>query len=215
MPPKKNPVAARIKKIMQADDEVGKIAQATPVLVCAFPRTTLFHGHAPNVSHAESNLTRPTSSLNAVKALEMFMGELIKSTSDIALARGAKMISAGHLKACITSNEKFDFLVEIVQGVPDLPAADEAKPAGKKSAKRERAEPSPAVAGSLDDDDYGMPAPPPMKVMRSKPAEVPGTEAPNVGSLGGDDLDLPVAAAPAVGTLTGTLGGLDDDYDDL
>tara|TARA_B110000977_G_scaffold158602_1_gene202179 strand:+ start:23400 stop:23513 length:114 start_codon:yes stop_codon:yes gene_type:complete len=37
MPPKKNPVAARIKKIMQADDEVGKIAQATPVLVCAFP----------------------------------------------------------------------------------------------------------------------------------------------------------------------------------
>lgn len=183
MPPKKNPVAARIKKIMQADDEVGKIAQATPVLV--------------------------------FKALEMFMGELIKSTSDIALARGAKMISAGHLKACITSNEKFDFLVEIVQGVPDLPAADEAKPAGKKSAKRERAEPSPAVAGSLDDDDYGMPAPPPMKVMRSKPAELPGTEAPNVGSLGGDDLDLPVAAAPAVGTLTGTLGGLDDDYDDL
>jgi hypothetical protein len=35
MPPKKNPVAARIKKIMLADDEVGKIAQATPVLVCA------------------------------------------------------------------------------------------------------------------------------------------------------------------------------------
>lgn len=34
MPPKKNPVAARIKRMMQADDEVGKIAQATPVLVC-------------------------------------------------------------------------------------------------------------------------------------------------------------------------------------
>jgi hypothetical protein len=37
MPPKKNPVAARIKKMMQADDDVGKIAQATPVLVCTFP----------------------------------------------------------------------------------------------------------------------------------------------------------------------------------
>ena len=33
MPPKKNPVAARIKKMMQADDDVGKIAQATPVPV--------------------------------------------------------------------------------------------------------------------------------------------------------------------------------------
>jgi hypothetical protein len=32
--------------------------------------------------------------------------------------------------------------------------------------------------------------------------------------VGGDDLDVPVAAPPAVGTLTGTLGE-DDDYDDL
>lgn len=41
MPPKKNAVAARIKKLMQADDDVGKIAQATPVLMgtslCFFP----------------------------------------------------------------------------------------------------------------------------------------------------------------------------------
>ena len=145
------------------------------------------------------------------------MEELVKSTADVALARGAKMISAGHLKACITSNEKFDFLEEIVQGVPDLPAADEAKLATTKTAKRERAAPNPAVPGSLDDDDYG--APPPMKVMR---AEAPGTLdeeapalAPAVGSLGGDDLDVPVAAPPAVGTLTGTLGEDDDDYDDL
>jgi hypothetical protein len=145
----------------------------------------------------------------------MFMGELVKSTSDIALARGAKMISAGHLKACITSNEKFDFLEEIVQGVPDLPPADEEKPA-KGKGKRERAEPQPAVAGSLDDDDYGIPAPPPMKVQRAETPEAPGTlgEA-KVGSLGGDGDDTPVAAAPAVWTLTGTLGGLDDDYDDL
>lgn len=146
------------------------------------------------------------------------MEELVKSTADVALARGAKMISAGHLKACITSNEKFDFLEEIVQGVPDLPAADEAKPAATKTAKRERAAPNPAVAGSLDDDDYG--APPPIKVMRT---EAPGTldeeapalaAAPAVGSLGVDDLDVPVAAPSAVGTLTGTLGE-DDDYDDL
>jgi len=33
MGPKKKPIAARIKKLMQADEEVGKIAQATPVLM--------------------------------------------------------------------------------------------------------------------------------------------------------------------------------------
>ena len=33
MPPKKNAVASRIKRLMQADDDVGKIAQATPVLM--------------------------------------------------------------------------------------------------------------------------------------------------------------------------------------
>ena len=35
MKPKKSthPLAARVKKIMQADDDIGKIAQASPVLV--------------------------------------------------------------------------------------------------------------------------------------------------------------------------------------
>jgi hypothetical protein len=28
---------ARIKRIMQADDDVGKVAQVTPVVVCEFP----------------------------------------------------------------------------------------------------------------------------------------------------------------------------------
>jgi hypothetical protein len=28
---------ARIKRIMQADDDVGKVAQVTPVVVCMFP----------------------------------------------------------------------------------------------------------------------------------------------------------------------------------
>jgi hypothetical protein len=28
---------ARIKKIMQADEDVGKVAQVTPVAICTFP----------------------------------------------------------------------------------------------------------------------------------------------------------------------------------
>lgn len=33
---------ARIKKIMQADEDVGKVAQATPVLICKFASRTQF-----------------------------------------------------------------------------------------------------------------------------------------------------------------------------
>lgn len=33
---KGHPLAARIKKMMQTDEDVGKIAQATPVMIGAF-----------------------------------------------------------------------------------------------------------------------------------------------------------------------------------
>ncbi|RZR77698.1 hypothetical protein BHM03_00002810, partial [Ensete ventricosum] len=33
----------RIKKIMQADEDVGKIALAVPILVCKFLRSFVFH----------------------------------------------------------------------------------------------------------------------------------------------------------------------------
>ena len=45
----------------------------------------------------------------------------MKSTTDIASAHGAKTVSAGHLRASIMGNEKFDFLKDVVEGVPDLP----------------------------------------------------------------------------------------------
>jgi len=31
-------VQARIKRIMQKDEEVGKVAQATPIVICELPR---------------------------------------------------------------------------------------------------------------------------------------------------------------------------------
>lgn len=34
---KGHPLAARIKKIMQTDEDVGKIAQATPIMIGAIP----------------------------------------------------------------------------------------------------------------------------------------------------------------------------------
>ena len=204
----------------------------------------------------------------SAKALDLFLEELMKSTAEIAVAHGAKTVSAGHLKACIAANEKFDFLQEIVEGVPDLPVGgDKAGVDSKVKVKRERSAPSgpPAgpVAGSLDDDDFGAPPP---KVMRPAPpgtldddaapvapgsfdepapwsfdepapvaAPAPAPTAPTapmavptapaatlvpappmVGSLGGGDEDLGAAPPPAsFGTLTGSLGAEDDDYDDL
>lgn len=188
----------------------------------------------------------------SAKALDLFLEELMKSTAEIAVAHGAKTVSAGHLKACIAANEKFDFLQEIVEGVPDLPVGgDKAGGDSKGKVKRERSAPAGPVAGSLDDDDFGAPPP---KVMRPSPpgtldddagpvapgsfdepapgsfdepapvaapapmapAAAPAPPPPMVGSLGGGDEDVGAAPPPAsFGTLTGSLGAEDDDYDDL
>jgi hypothetical protein len=51
---------ARIKRIMQADDDVGKVAQVTPVVVC----TLAFSAHTARYSttHADPPQPRPSSS---------------------------------------------------------------------------------------------------------------------------------------------------------
>ncbi|GAA0139862.1 DNA-binding transcription factor [Lithospermum erythrorhizon] len=77
---------------MQADEDVGKIAMAVPVLVS--------------------------------KALELFLQDLCDRTYDITVQRGAKTVSALHLKHCIHSYNVFDFLREVVNKVPDYGGAD-------------------------------------------------------------------------------------------
>ncbi|KAI6376556.1 hypothetical protein MCOR25_002766 [Pyricularia grisea] len=73
---------ARIKRIMQADEEVGKVAQQTPIAVG--------------------------------KALEMFMVALVSKSHDVAKDKGAKRVTAQHLKQVIESDDQWDFLREIV-----------------------------------------------------------------------------------------------------
>jgi hypothetical protein len=55
---------ARIKRIMQADDDVGKVAQVTPVVVCKslFPRLT------------RTELTPPSKSARALHDLARHQG---------------------------------------------------------------------------------------------------------------------------------------------
>lgn len=87
---KNQALASRIKRMMQADEDVGKIVKTTPLVMA--------------------------------KALELFLTKLFEATKDTALAHGASIISPVHLKAAVEANETFDFLEDLVKGVPDLPA---------------------------------------------------------------------------------------------
>lgn len=79
---------ARIKKIMQTDEEVGKVAQAVPVIIS--------------------------------RALELFADNLLNQANKVTLRRGARTLTPSHLKFCIENERKFDFLRDMVAGVPDL-----------------------------------------------------------------------------------------------
>nr|CAH7766475.1 unnamed protein product [Callosobruchus chinensis] len=79
--------AGRIKKIMQTDEEVGKVAQAVPVIL---PRT-----------------------------LELFVESLLTKSMQITLARNAKTLTPSHMKQCILSESRFDFLKDLVKDIPD------------------------------------------------------------------------------------------------
>merc|ERR1712018_809744 len=79
---------ARIKKIMQTDEDVGKVAQPVPVIIS--------------------------------RALELFVENLLKKANDITSQRGARTLTPSHLKMCIKSEKRFDFLQELVSSVPDV-----------------------------------------------------------------------------------------------
>ncbi|XP_059087912.1 dr1-associated corepressor-like [Tigriopus californicus] len=79
---------ARIKKIMQSDEEVGKVAAAVPVIIS--------------------------------RALELFVETLLKRMDATMTERGARTMTPGHLKLCIHSEPRFDFLKDLVLDVPDL-----------------------------------------------------------------------------------------------
>jgi hypothetical protein len=73
---------------MQADEEVGKIAHAVPVIIS--------------------------------RTLELFVESLLTKSSQITISRNAKTLSPTHLKQCIMSESRFDFLKDLVKNVPDI-----------------------------------------------------------------------------------------------
>lgn len=107
---------ARIKRIMQADEDVGKVAQVTPVVVCKcfmFFCTLYFE--------------RTGTDCCTAKALELFMISIVTKAASEARARNSKRVLPAHLKAAILADEQFDFLNDIVSKVQDAPAPGSGK----------------------------------------------------------------------------------------
>jgi len=89
---------------MQADEDVGKVAQATPTAVS--------------------------------KALELFMINIITKAATEASNRQSKRVTAAHLKQAVLADKGLDFLVEIVEKVPD-PTEKKGRPKSEDSAEPE------------------------------------------------------------------------------
>ncbi|XP_076376003.1 negative cofactor 2 alpha isoform X1 [Megalopta genalis] len=88
--------AGRIKKIMQTDEEVGKVAQAVPIIIS--------------------------------RTLELFVHSLLTKTMQITSAKNAKTLSPSHMKQCILSENRFDFLKDLVKSLPDISGPDDEVP---------------------------------------------------------------------------------------
>ncbi|KAF1822466.1 histone-fold-containing protein, partial [Dissoconium aciculare CBS 342.82] len=85
---------ARIKRLMQADEDIGKVAQVTPTVV----------------SRALELFMIKLISASAMQARAAATG-----------GSGPKRILVQHLKKAVLADETFDFLREIVDKVPDAP----------------------------------------------------------------------------------------------
>ena len=82
--------SARIKKIMQSDDDIGKVSAPVPLVVS--------------------------------RAVEVFLESLLsKAQEQLEKSKTAsKTLSPAHLKRCIETEPKFDFLRDLVQHVADI-----------------------------------------------------------------------------------------------
>ena len=125
---------ARIKKMMQSDEDVGKVAKAAPVLIgapgwgaascvrqsdCALQCMSQHFGlklrgagdsRSICTVHPSPEPFSPWAPpphlprLPAAKALDVFLLQLVQGAADIAQRRGAKMLTASHMWAVARGN---------------------------------------------------------------------------------------------------------------
>jgi hypothetical protein len=109
---------ARIKRIMQADEDVGKVAQVTPIAVCKYALCAFLERFY--FSCLQDVLT---GHFLIAKALELFMISLVTKAAQEAKDRNSKRVTASHLKQAVAKDEVLDFLADIISKVPDQPAS--------------------------------------------------------------------------------------------
>lgn len=133
---------------MQKDEDVGKMSQATPIVIC------------------ESKLsTRLSLTGVPAKALELFLAVVVDESSKVTADRGAKRVEAYHLyvplfprgpaltpasKHAVNTIEMLDFLKEIVEPVAD-PSQGGTIPVEAKAKARAKGKPA------EDESDEGEP----------------------------------------------------------
>lgn len=107
---------------MQTDEEVGKVAQAVPVIIS--------------------------------RTLELFVESLLTKTLRITNARNAKTLSPSHMKQCIISESRFDFLRDLVKNIPDI-GVNEEQHSGSEAGYGNEAGASPASTSTSSSSNGG------------------------------------------------------------
>lgn len=79
------------------------------------------------------------------RTLELFVESLLTKSAQITQARNAKTLTPSHMKQCILSESRFDFLKDLVKNIPDataqedsenLPEITDFQPESSKSAEK-------------------------------------------------------------------------------
>ena len=159
MPPKSQDSgrfsAARIKRIMQADPDVGQIAKDTPPVVSAVLEQYL-KDLVSAAALATIGVRAPATSPNALFSWPTPFARCA--------AGGGKMIKPSHLKAAVAADPRFDSLKDLTKDIPDagaaaaVPAAAAAGGAGA------------AATGAVPTDPAGSAAQKRVAEHKSKPA---------------------------------------------
>jgi hypothetical protein len=110
---------ARIKRLMQADEDIGKVAQVTPTVVSRALELFMIKLISASAMQARGGaIAAPTAAaLGEAKA-----GAAGTPAAAPPSGSGPKRILVQHLKKAVLADETFDFLREIVDKVPDAPA---------------------------------------------------------------------------------------------
>ncbi|KAL7278163.1 hypothetical protein ACG7TL_008135 [Trametes sanguinea] len=145
-------IKARIKRIMQKDEEVGKVAQATPVVISKALELFL----AMIVKEA-SNVTVERGS-KRVEAYHLWVFRVLRSST--CMSHRASSLGPPHAcrKHAIETVDMLDFLKEIVEAVPD-PSAGGTIDIEAEAAERKKRGKGKDKKGSSDANGGEKPAP--------------------------------------------------------